>query len=105
MSHPNLIPSHVASVLNTPNLPSRKAAIEILTFICYWKNGARHDLVIAGLETLSAANDTSGPYTFWFKSLEAALSGRGKMGSLVGASEDIRKNAGVDSNLNDYAVE
>jgi cytokinesis protein len=32
------------------------------------------------------------------------LQGRGRMGSLVGASEEIRKNAGPDSSLNEYAV-
>jgi len=31
------------------------------------------------------------------------LSGRGKMGSLVGASEDV-KRAGAESSLNEYTV-
>ena len=34
----------------------------------------------------------------------ALLGGRGRMGSLVGASEEIRRNAGMDSSLNDYTV-
>lgn len=36
--------------------------------------------------------------------MEQALSGRGKMGSLVGASEEVRRAGGVDSSMNDYAV-
>jgi hypothetical protein len=36
--------------------------------------------------------------------MEYSLSGRGKMGSLVGASEEIRKTGGIDSSLNEYAV-
>lgn len=103
MAH-NLIVSHVASTLNTPHIPSRKAAVEILTFMCYWEDSDSHDLVLAGLEALSTANNETGPYHYWFKSLEATLLGRGRMGSLVGASEENRKNAGTDSNLNEYAV-
>ena len=82
----------------------RKVALEILTFLCYWKDGAHHELVIQALEALSNANGESGPYAYWFQTLETSLRGRGKMGSLVGASEEIRRNAGMDSSLNDYAV-
>lgn len=61
-------------------------------------------LVTAALEALSHANGGgTGCYDYWFKSLQASLSGRGKMGSLVGASEDVKK-AGIDTSLNEYAV-
>lgn len=103
LAHP-IIVNHIASSLNTPHIPSRKVALEILTFLCYWNDGSHHELVISSLEALSAANSESGPYAFWFKSLEGVLLGRGKMGSLVGASEEIRKNAGLESSLNEYAV-
>lgn len=43
-------------------------------------------------------------YDYWFKSMEQALSGRGKMGSLVGASEEVKRAGGIDINLNEYAV-
>lgn len=36
--------------------------------------------------------------------MEQSLSGRGKMGSLVGASEEVKRTGGVDSSLNEYAV-
>jgi len=36
--------------------------------------------------------------------MESSLSGRGKMGSLVGASEEVKRTGGVDSSLNEYAV-
>lgn len=48
-------------------------------------------------------NETGGCFDYWFKSMDVALSGRGKMGSLVGASEEVRRG-GIDSSLNDYAV-
>lgn len=72
----------------------------MLTFIAYYEDGQGHSLVISALEAL---NDGGSCYEFWFKSLEQALSGRGKMGSLVGASEEVRR-AGMDSSLNEYAV-
>ena len=99
-----MIVTHIASVLNTSQLSSRKVALEILTFLCYWKDGQHHELVIQALDALSAANNETGPYAYWFQSLESTLLGRGKMGSLVGASEEVRKGGALDSSLNDYAV-
>ena len=75
-----------------------------MTFLCYWEDGQHHELVIKALDALSTANNETGPYTYWFHSLENTLLGRGRMGSLVGASEEVRKAAGLDSSLNDYAV-
>lgn len=95
---------HIASTLNTAQISSRKVALEILTFLCYWEDGISHELVIQALEALSNANNDKGPYEYWFRSLEGTLLGRGKMGSLVGASEEVRRNGGLDSSLNDYAV-
>jgi hypothetical protein len=45
-----------------------------------------------------------GRYDYWFKALDETLNGRGLLGSLVGASEELKRNQGIDSNLNDYAV-
>jgi len=62
-------------------------------------------MVIAGLETLSTSHDEGDDcFVYWFKTMEQSLSGRGKMGSLVGASEEVRRGGSIDSNLNDYAV-
>lgn len=72
--------------------------------MCYYNNSIAHQTVLQGLDQLSAANNETGRYDFWFKSLESSLAGRGRMGSLVGASEDIRKHGGVEVALNEYAV-
>ena len=62
-------------------------------------------MVIAGLETLSTShNEGDDCFVYWFKTMEHSLSGRGKMGSLVGASEEVRRGGNVDSSLNEYAV-
>lgn len=60
--------------------------------------------MLSALETLSTANNEPlGCYNYWFRSLREALLGRGKMGSKVGASDEVRR-AAVDSSLNEYAV-
>lgn len=76
----------------------------MLTFLCYYADSIALPSVLGALDALSAANNETGRFDYWFKSLEYTLSGRGKWGSLVGASEEVRKNQGVDSSLNDYAV-
>ena len=95
----------MASSLNTPHLPTRKLLLELLCFFVYWNDDYQACfLVVAALDALSISNESAGCYTYWFKSMEAALAGRGKMGSLVGASEEVRKAGGIDSSLNEYAV-
>ncbi|KAG6853705.1 hypothetical protein C0991_002241 [Blastosporella zonata] len=104
LTHP-LIVTQIAATLNTPNLATRKLIVDLLCFICYFNDGEALNLVVAGLEALSSSNNEGGGcYDFWFKSMEYSLSGRGKMGSLVGASEEIKRSAGVDSSMNDYAL-
>lgn len=76
----------------------------MLTFLCYYGDSVALPNVLSALEALSGSNNELGAFNYWFKSLDFTLSGRGKMGSLVGASEEIRKNQGVESSLNDYAV-
>lgn len=99
----HLVVSQLASSLNTPNIPTRRLVLEMLCFLVYRNEGL--NLVLTGLEALSTANnEPNDPYAYWFKSLEMSLSGRGKMGSLVGASEEARRAGGVESSLNDYAV-
>lgn len=95
---------NMACSLNSPNLQTRKLIAEILIFICYYNEGARIGDVLNGLDALSHANGEIGTYDYWFKSLESTLGGRGKMGSLVGASEEVKKAGAVDTSLNDYAV-
>ncbi|KAJ8592772.1 hypothetical protein M405DRAFT_839644 [Rhizopogon salebrosus TDB-379] len=58
------------------------------------------------VSTMNDPNDkrnVPGYYEYLFRSLESALLGRGKMGSLVGASEEVRKGSGHDSSFQEYA--
>lgn len=63
------------------------------------------DLVFHGLATLSQANgDSTGCYDYWFQSLEGVLRSKGKMGSLVGASDEFKRIGGDSGMLVEYAV-
>ncbi|KAI0695404.1 hypothetical protein C8T65DRAFT_698692, partial [Cerioporus squamosus] len=104
LSHPTIL-AQIASALNTPHLPTRKILLDLLCFLEYYNDGANHHLVVSALEALSAANNEAGnPYGYWFKSLEIALAGRGKMGTLVGASDEVKRHGGIDPSLNDYTL-
>jgi cytokinesis protein len=99
----NLFVAQIASSLNSHRLPARKLVAELLTFLVYRPDSI--NLVTGALEAVSIANNTgSSPYAYWFASFETSISGRGKMGSLVGASDEVRKNAATESNINEYAV-
>jgi hypothetical protein len=57
-----------------------------------------------GFDALSANVGLPGRYDYWFRSFLETISGRGRMGSMVGASEDLRRHGGHESTLNEYAV-
>ena len=79
--------------------------MDVLIFFIHGRDSQAFPLVIRALETLSAANNEAAtPYAYWFKSMGQSLSGRGTMGTLVGASEEIRRAANPDSSMIDYAV-
>lgn len=100
----SIIVNQIASSLNSPHLATRKNVLDLLGFLTYWNPADGHGLVVAALEALTVANnETGGCYEYWFKSMEQSLSGRGKMGSLVGASDEV-KRGGIDGSLNEYAV-
>lgn len=95
----------MTAALNSPYLPTRKIVLDILVLVAYLNDHEHFQRVIAALETLSTANnEPATPFAYWFKTWETALHGRGRLGTLVGASEDIKKHGGVDPSLNDYTV-
>ncbi|ORZ06045.1 hypothetical protein BCR42DRAFT_427576 [Absidia repens] len=114
-SHPNYIHTIVFSLLS-PGWQTQKLVCEILAFICYYdddadnetqddKHGYQH--VMRGFEMLKQYTKDMGLFDAWLKNVESALDGRGRMGSLVGAHDDLKK-LGVmnapDKHLMEYAV-
>lgn len=85
--------TRIVSALSIPHLPTRRLVLDILVFLVYWNGGSDYMMVITGLEALSEDNDAPGGcYAFWFSSLHSLLAGRGRMGTLVGASPDFRRS-------------
>ena len=103
ITHPLTIDA-IACSLSAVDIPSRRLVAEILTFFCYYNDGVAHESVLKAMDALGAANNQTGRYDFWFQSLLTTLSDNGKMGSLVGASQDIRKHHGSEAALIEYAV-
>lgn len=96
----------LASCLISPRLTTRKLVSEVLTFLCTWgENGEGHLKVIQALDEVKAASGENGRFDAWMRLVEVTVDGRGKMGSLVGASEELRTGGiGVENLLMEYAV-
>lgn len=66
-----------------------------------------HEKVLLGFELLKQYKKDISIFDTWLKDFEKTLDGRGRMGSLVGAHEDLKKlgiyNA-PDKHLMEYAV-
>ena len=59
------------------------------------------------MDELRVAFDRHGRFDAWFTALEAAIDGRGRMGSLVGASDEVRRlqmSAMPEAGLPEYVV-
>ncbi|KAF4963542.1 hypothetical protein FSARC_8479 [Fusarium sarcochroum] len=96
----------LASSLISPRLTTRKLVSEIITFLCTWgDNGDGHLKVIQALDEVKTASGENGRFDAWMRLVEVTIDGRGKMGSLVGASEELRTGGiGMENLLMEYAV-
>ena len=101
----DLIVTHITSALNTSNLTTRRTILDVLVFLVYWNDGQSHALVTSALETLSEDNkEPGGCYAYWFKSLQAALSERGKSNAPSVASSPQRRGSDAEATLTEYVV-
>ncbi|KAK4550848.1 hypothetical protein LTR36_000428 [Oleoguttula mirabilis] len=91
--------------LTSPRLNTRKLVSELLTFLCHWANGHGHLKVLQALDHLKAQQGENGRFDAWMRIVEVTIDGRGKMGSLVGASDEVRSGGiGMENLLMEYAV-
>jgi cytokinesis protein len=87
--------------LTSPNLPARKLAAEILVFFCHWEEegedrvGLSH--VLQGLGHVETHHNSNHPigqkvgkFDIWLRQMETTVEGRGRMGSTVGLSKDLK---------------
>ncbi|PHH69959.1 hypothetical protein CDD82_7418 [Ophiocordyceps australis] len=100
------VPVALATSLISPRLSTRKLVSEILTFLCSWgENGEGHLKVIQALDEVKTQSGENGRFDAWMRLVEVTVDGRGKMGSLVGASEEVRTGGiGMENLLMEYSV-
>ncbi|WVQ98293.1 hypothetical protein IAU59_005416 [Kwoniella sp. CBS 9459] len=110
---PQIINAVVASLIS-PHIVCRKIAGEILVFCCHFEKEAvpRQGLrsVLAGFAALEQRINSSvvdlaykvGRFDAWLRQLDATIDGRGRMGSMVGLSKDLK---GMDdASVMDYCM-
>ncbi|KAK4105017.1 hypothetical protein N658DRAFT_198122 [Parathielavia hyrcaniae] len=95
----------LATSLVSPRLTTRKLVSEVLTFLCHWSDNKGHLKVIEAMDVAKNQQGESGRFDAWMRLVEVTIDGRGKMGSLVGASEEVRSGGiGMENLLMEYAV-
>ncbi|EEP78264.1 cytokinesis protein sepA [Uncinocarpus reesii 1704] len=95
----------LASSLISPRLTTRKMVSEILTFLCHSADGQGHLKVLQGMDHVKNLQGETGRFDAWMRVVEVSIDGRGKMGSLVGASEEFRSGGiGMENLLMEYAL-
>lgn len=99
------IPIALATCLISPRLTTRKLVSEVLTFLCHWDQGQGHLKVLQSMDHFKNMANENGRFDAWMRIVEVTIDGRGKMGSLVGASEEVRSGGiGMENLLMEYAV-
>ena len=95
----------LATSLISPRLTTRKLVSEVLTFLCHWADGEGHLKVLQAMDYVKNQQGENGRFDAWMRIVEVTIDGRGKMGSLVGASEEVRSGGiGMENLLMEYAV-
>lgn len=75
--------------------------------MCYYEIPVGQDLVLKAMDKLRDNERGLGRFDSWLNELESSLGGRGRMGSMVGASEDFKKMAvygSPDNQLTEYVL-
>ena len=104
LAHQQVIVALAISLIS-PRLTTRKLVSEVLTFLCHWGEGKGHVKVIEAMDVVKAQQGENGRFDAWMRLVEVTVDGRGKMGSLVGASEEVRSGGiGMENLLMEYAV-
>ena len=105
LEHQKILVALATSLIST-RLSTRKLSSEILTFLCTWgENADGHLKVIQAMDEVKTSSGENGRFDAWMRLVEVTVDGRGKMGSLVGASEELRTGGtGMENLLMEYAL-
>ncbi|KAG0347011.1 hypothetical protein BG004_000301 [Podila humilis] len=88
--------------ITSPQLHTRKLVVEVLTFLCYCEVPMGHRLVLDGLDQVQEYWKESARFDAWMRILENTIDGRGRFGTMVGMSEDLKKAGTQDGQLVEY---
>lgn len=87
---------------------NRRLVCEVLIFLCYYKAPVGQELVLKSMDQLRDARKGYGRFDAWLRELKHTMGGRGRMGSMVGASDDYKRlgthGNTADGQLAEYAV-
>ena len=106
MNEPLYIVTLTQSILS-PSLSTQRLVCDALTFMCYFEQPKGHAMVLQGMDTVKESKSDYGRFDSWIKTLLSVLDGRGKTGSNVGASHDVRQIASrvnSDVPVTEYAL-
>ena len=104
LNHPSIIQALCSSLISN-RLNTRKLVSDVLTFLCHWGEGSGHEKVLQALDNLKSQYGESSRFDAWMRVVEVTVDGRGKMGSMVGASDEVRSGGiGVENLLMEYAI-
>jgi cytokinesis protein len=104
LRHPNIIQALVGSLTST-RLNTRKLVSDVLTFLCHWGEGSGHEKVLQALDFIKAQYSENGRFDAWMRIVEVTVDGRGKLGSMVGASDEVRSGGiGIENHMMEYAI-
>jgi cytokinesis protein len=104
LNHPSIIQALCGSLISS-RLNTRKLVSDVLTFLCHWGNGSGHEKVLQALDNLKSQYGENSRFDAWMRVVEVTVDGRGKMGSMVGASDEVRSGGiGVENLLMEYAI-
>lgn len=104
LAHQQVIVALVTSLIS-PRLTTRKLVSDVLSFLCHWDGGEGHIKVIQAMDVVKSQQNENGRFDSWMRLVEVTVDGRGKMGSLVGASDEVRSGGiGMENLLMEYAV-
>ncbi|KAH7045424.1 hypothetical protein BKA57DRAFT_79829 [Linnemannia elongata] len=90
--------------ITSPHLQTRKLVVEVLTFLSYCEVPMGHKLVLEGLDQVMEYWKESARFDAWMRILENTIDGRGRFGTMVGMSEDLKKAGTQDGQLIEYVL-
>ncbi|KAF9921658.1 hypothetical protein FBU30_008285 [Linnemannia zychae] len=90
--------------ITSPHLQTRKLVVEVLTFLCYCEVPMGHKLVLEGLDQVMEHWKEKARFDAWMRILENTIDGRGRFGTLVGMSEELKKAGTLDGQLVEYVL-